>query len=104
VAILARWTPVVTRLDLPGDASDGQCRYIEAAINGVLIASVYAPNGNPQPGRTAPILLHAARPWPTAISTNPPRTQLTQSSAGERAENTGIPRRRHHEEHLPLTD
>ena len=50
VAILARWTPVVTRMDLPGDASDGQCRYLEAAVNGVLVASVYAPNGNPQPG------------------------------------------------------
>ena len=36
VAILSRWTPVVTRLDLPGDAADGQCRYLEAAINGVL--------------------------------------------------------------------
>jgi exodeoxyribonuclease-3 len=34
VAILARWAPVVTRVDLPGDASDGQCRYLEAAVNG----------------------------------------------------------------------
>ena len=50
VAILARWTPVVTRMDLPGDASDRQCRYLEAAVNGVLVASIYAPNGNPQPG------------------------------------------------------
>jgi exodeoxyribonuclease III len=50
VAILARWAPVVTRMDLPGDASDRQCRYLEAAVNGVLIASIYAPNGNPQPG------------------------------------------------------
>ena len=50
VAILARWAPVATRMDLPGDASDGQCRYLEAAINGVLVASIYAPNGNPQPG------------------------------------------------------
>ena len=50
VAILARWTPVVTRMDLPGDSSDRQCRYLEAAINGVLVASIYAPNGNPQPG------------------------------------------------------
>jgi exodeoxyribonuclease III len=50
VGILARWAPVVTRMDLPGDASDGQCRYLEAAINGVLVASIYAPNGNPQPG------------------------------------------------------
>jgi exodeoxyribonuclease-3 len=50
VAILARWTPVVTRMSLPGDASDGQCSYLEAAVNGVLVASIYAPNGNPQPG------------------------------------------------------
>ena len=50
VAILARWAPVVTRTDLPGDNSDRQCRYLEAAINGVLVASIYAPNGNPQPG------------------------------------------------------
>ena len=50
VAILARWTPVVTRMDLPGDTADGQCRYLEAAVNGVLVASIYAPNGNPQPG------------------------------------------------------
>ena len=50
VAILARWAPVVTRMDLPGDVSDGQCRYLEAAVNGVLVASIYAPNGNPQPG------------------------------------------------------
>jgi exodeoxyribonuclease-3 len=40
----------VTRTDLPGDVSDGQCRYLEAAVNGVLVASIYAPNGNPQPG------------------------------------------------------
>jgi len=50
VAILARWPPVVTRMDLPGDAADGQRRYLEAAVNGVLVASIYAPNGNPQPG------------------------------------------------------
>jgi exodeoxyribonuclease-3 len=50
VAILARWAPVVTRMDLPGDTPDGECRYLEAAVNGVLVASIYAPNGNPQPG------------------------------------------------------
>jgi MFS superfamily sulfate permease-like transporter len=43
VAILARWVPVVTRTDLPGGVSDGQCRYLEAAVNGVLVASIYAP-------------------------------------------------------------
>jgi len=50
LAILARGAPVVTRMDLPGDAADGQCRYLEAAVNGLLVASIYAPNGNPQPG------------------------------------------------------
>ncbi len=51
VAILARDAePVLTRTDLPGDPSDRQRRYIEAAVRGVLIASIYAPNGNPQPG------------------------------------------------------
>ena len=40
----------LTRRGLPGDAADRQSRYIEAAVNGVLIASIYAPNGNPQPG------------------------------------------------------
>lgn len=51
VAILARGaTPVITRRALPGDPADDQARYIEAAVNGVLIASIYLPNGNPQPG------------------------------------------------------
>lgn len=51
VAILARGVePVLTRTALPGDPSDAQARYIEAAVNGVLVASIYAPNGNPQPG------------------------------------------------------
>jgi exodeoxyribonuclease III len=51
VAILARdREPIVTRTELPGDPADKQSRYIEAAVNGVLVASLYAPNGNPQPG------------------------------------------------------
>ncbi len=51
VAILARGAePVLTRAALPGDRSDRQRRYLEAAVEGVLIGSVYAPNGNPQPG------------------------------------------------------
>src|SRR4051812_45270084 len=51
VAILARGCePIVTRTELPGDPADTQSRYVEAAVNGVLIASLYAPNGNPQPG------------------------------------------------------
>ncbi|HYP06607.1 MAG TPA: exodeoxyribonuclease III [Bryobacteraceae bacterium] len=51
VAILARGQePVMTRSALPGNDDDEQARYIEAAVNGVLIASIYLPNGNPQPG------------------------------------------------------
>ena len=51
VAILARSVePIATHTALPGDPSDTQGRYIEAAVGGVLIASLYAPNGNPQPG------------------------------------------------------
>ena len=51
VAILAReCEPVLTRSSLPGNPDDRQARYIEAAVNGVLITSLYLPNGNPQPG------------------------------------------------------
>lgn len=50
VALLARGAePVAVRRGLPGDASDAQARYLEAAIEGVLFASIYAPNGNPCP-------------------------------------------------------
>src|SRR6202171_4933897 len=53
VAILARnHTPVLTRATLPGNPDDRQARYIEAAVNGVLITSLYLPNRNPQPGPT----------------------------------------------------
>jgi hypothetical protein len=50
IAILARWAPVLTCNELPGDPADTQSRYIEAAVNGVNIASICGPNGNPQPG------------------------------------------------------
>ena len=51
VAILAKArSPEVTRTALPGDPHDGQSRYIEAAVGGVLIGCIYLPNGNPQPG------------------------------------------------------
>jgi exodeoxyribonuclease-3 len=76
VAILARnigrnSVPVLTRTSLPGNSEgnfpegrnyetrnpedhnheDHQARYIEAAVQGVLITSIYLPNGNPQPGQ-----------------------------------------------------
>jgi exodeoxyribonuclease-3 len=51
VAILSRGSaPIVTRTSLPGDPKDEQARYIEAAIDGILIGCIYLPNGNPQPG------------------------------------------------------
>jgi exodeoxyribonuclease-3 len=51
VAILAREAePILTRNGLPGDAADTQSRYLEAAVNGILIGCIYLPNGNPQPG------------------------------------------------------
>ena len=51
VAILARGTvPIPTRRALPGDPMDKQARYIEAAVQGVVIGCLYAPNGNPRPG------------------------------------------------------
>ncbi len=51
VALLARGaTPIVSRRSLPGDDADAQARYLEAAAFGVLFASIYLPNGNPQPG------------------------------------------------------
>ena len=51
VALLGRDTvPVESRRGLPGDRSDRQSRYLEAAIHGVIVAGLYLPNGNPQPG------------------------------------------------------
>lgn len=51
VAILARNMKIeeITRT-LPGDDEDVQSRYIEALINGIVIACLYLPNGNPVPG------------------------------------------------------
>ena len=51
VAILARKAePILIRDALPGNASDRQARYIEAAVRGIVVTSIYLPNGNPQPG------------------------------------------------------
>jgi exodeoxyribonuclease-3 len=51
VAILARGAePVETSRGLPGDPEDAHSRYIEAAVSGVLIGCLYAPNGNPVGG------------------------------------------------------
>ncbi|MGE4241435.1 exodeoxyribonuclease III [Ramlibacter sp.] len=51
VAILARgMEPLEIRRELPGDPDDDQSRYIEAAVGGIVVACLYLPNGNPQPG------------------------------------------------------
>ncbi|WP_280155509.1 exodeoxyribonuclease III [Piscinibacter sp. XHJ-5] len=51
VAILARGQmPMEVRRGLPGDDADVQARYLEAQVHGMTVASVYLPNGNPQPG------------------------------------------------------
>ncbi len=41
---------MLTRTALPGDREDHEARYIEAAVNGIIVTSIYLPNGNPQPG------------------------------------------------------
>lgn len=52
VAILVRdgLSMQLRRKGLPGDDSDEQSRYIEVEVEGHIIASIYLPNGNPQPG------------------------------------------------------
>ncbi|MDM0111016.1 exodeoxyribonuclease III [Variovorax sp. J22R133] len=51
VAILAKGdAPIETRRGLPGDPDATQSRYLEAAVNGVIVGCLYSPNGNPQPG------------------------------------------------------
>jgi exodeoxyribonuclease III len=48
VAILARGKGMIeTRRALPGDEDDLNSRYIEAAVDGLLIGCLYLPNGNP---------------------------------------------------------
>ena len=54
---------------------DTQSRYIEAAVNGVLIACIYLPNGNPQPGPKFDyklawferLIAYAAELWATGV-------------------------------------
>jgi len=72
VALLARDAePVQVRRSLPGDPKDSQARYVEAAIGGILVASLYLPNGNPWPGPKfdykmawfGRLVAHAAELW-----------------------------------------
>ena len=51
VALLSRVGAIhETRRGLPDDPDPSQSRYIEAAVNGVIVAGLYLPNGNPRPG------------------------------------------------------
>ena len=51
VAILAKGAePIERRRGLPNDPDDTHSRYLEASINGIVVGSIYLPNGNPQPG------------------------------------------------------
>jgi exodeoxyribonuclease-3 len=81
VAILTRKAvPRELRRGLPGDESDREARYLEAEIGGVVVASVYLPNGNPQPGPRFDyklawferLITHAqtlcASPWPAVLA------------------------------------
>jgi len=48
VAILARdGESRLRRMGLPGDPDDTHSRYIEAEVGGLVVASIYLPNGNP---------------------------------------------------------
>ncbi|HUC63149.1 MAG TPA: exodeoxyribonuclease III [Alphaproteobacteria bacterium] len=47
VAILAKRPIEVERRELPGDKADSQARYLEALVDGLRVASIYLPNGNP---------------------------------------------------------
>ncbi|WP_118856051.1 exodeoxyribonuclease III [Sphingomonas mesophila] len=48
VAILSRGAaPMLRGIGLPGDPDDSHSRFIEAEVEGVVVGSIYLPNGNP---------------------------------------------------------
>ena len=50
VAILSKGLPMrERRRALPGNDDDVQARYLEVEVGGIVVASVYLPNGNPVP-------------------------------------------------------
>jgi exonuclease III len=54
VAILIRGSdPVLTRRSLPGDDDDTQCRYIEAALQSMLVGCLYLATATPRPARSS---------------------------------------------------
>ena len=51
VAVLAKGrAPVERHRGLEGESEDEQSRYLECDIDGLVVASLYLPNGNPRPG------------------------------------------------------
>jgi exodeoxyribonuclease-3 len=51
VAVLMRGAdPVLRRRGLDGEPEDDQSRYLEVDVAGLVVASIYLPNGNPRPG------------------------------------------------------
>ena len=51
VAVLGKGVqPREIRRGLPGNAADEQSRYLEVEVHGLVVACLYLPNGNPQPG------------------------------------------------------
>jgi exodeoxyribonuclease-3 len=51
VAVLAKGAdPVERQRRLAGEDEDDHSRYLEADVDGLIVASIYLPNGNPLPG------------------------------------------------------
>ena len=51
VAVLAKGqTPIERQRGLEGEPEDEHSRYLECEVDGLVVASIYLPNGNPQPG------------------------------------------------------
>ncbi|WP_375391469.1 exodeoxyribonuclease III [uncultured Sphingomonas sp.] len=51
VAVLAKGAaPVERTRGLAGEPEDAHSRYLECEVGGLVVASLYLPNGNPQPG------------------------------------------------------
>ena len=51
VAVLAKGAdPIERQRGLDGEPEDEHSRYLECDVDGLTVASIYSPNGNPQPG------------------------------------------------------
>ncbi|WP_174285982.1 exodeoxyribonuclease III [Sphingomonas bacterium] len=51
VAVLAKGAqPVERQRGLAGEPEDAHSRYLECDVDGLVVAALYLPNGNPQPG------------------------------------------------------